>query len=257
MKEIKECIEKGIRNAYADYVLFRPPGSNFPDKIIEYLFTVSIAKKLKKSFPGKGSFGIYVEYPYLQLIELARSKHFSEKTLLLKKTITRKELKEYGEKSRIDVVLQGKAIGQQFVEDESNFAIELKGINPSFSEIIKDIKRLMYALSVKDKDGNNYISHCFFAYLKRLDSNKIIYDEKNKQTKLNKYKKKLDLFLQNVFKKTDLKNNVEYFDIDSTSIDDYERMYPEDDMKSDEGAIKETGAIMGIIISFKNPDYHG
>lgn len=248
MKEIIKSIKEGFWNAYVEYDTFRPPDSDFPNKITEYLFTVNVARKLDKHYPRKGSCGIFLEYPYLQFINLARAEQiYGEKKDILK-NITTDEFARFGVKERIDIVFQGKSIGQQFPGKEDNFAIEIKGINPSFSEIRSDIERLMYSLLTKNKKGHNYISGAYCVFLKRLDSDKKIYDKTFKNVQFKKYEKKLNDQLEILFKGTGLKYAWSPFSFYSISQKEYIEGYPSEDL-SEEGAMRKTGILIGIIIS--------
>lgn len=253
MKEIIKCIKDGLWEGYREYDKFRAPDSDFPSKITEYLFTVNIARELDKSFPRKGSCGIYTEYRYLQFIHLAKTKYVTLDRSKWIKSITRREINKYKRKSRIDIVIQGKDIGQQFAAEANNFAIELKGINPTPGKIKSDLERLKYALLVKNSEGANYVTQCYFAFLKRLDSNKSIYYEKGKEKKLIRYKKIIDSMLKTLFRKTDLEYNVEFFDFDSIDASAYEKSYHEDDL-SEEDAKRKTGNLVGILVSIKKFD---
>lgn len=253
MKEIIHSIKDGFWNAYREYETFRPPDSDFPTKITEYLFTVNVARALNEQFPRKGSCGIFVEYPYLQFLQLAKSKYITENILKMEKDVTRKERNKYRNKSRIDIVFQGRAIGPQYTEDVSNFAIELKGINPPSNKVKADLERLKYALLVKNKEGKNYISQCYCAYLKRIDSMKKVYDGKDKTREVEKYNKKLDEILKILFKGSKIDYKIKIKDFDATKLKDYLSGYPEEDL-SEEGAKGKTGCIMSVIISLKKAD---
>lgn len=255
MEQIIEQIKDGLIISYKDKVDFEASYFNFPSKIIEYLFTVNIAKELRKirKFNPKEDYTIHLEYPAVEFINNAFQKFTYENTgkNFIEHKIKRREKHKIGRKGRLDIAILSKPHGKFQANYLSKIAIEIKGINPDLKKVKSDLIRLKNALIASDKIGENSIEFCVSAFAKRIDKKKTPFESREYKKIISDYKKKLEKLIKPVLRNTNISPKIISFKIDEFSGEDYRKKYPEE-IWDYEDAAAETGALAGIMIILKN-----
>lgn len=245
MENIIKCIINGYRNGYYQILQMQLLNDDFLDNIIEYFFTVNVSiELLNNNAKRKDLLFIYPEYKANEFINNAFP-IFTMNIEGLKKRIKHKSIR----KGRIDIALL-KKLSNSEPNLRSFAAIEFKAMDRSFSLINKDIKRIIHAMEETDELDENSIDLGFVVFAINLSSNKKIL-EKDKlpaiiKKKTAKIKAKFDKFIDS----NKFHHDLTVFDINTYTDEDYKKS-DSDEFLNQEGAIKITGSILGLILSIQ------
>lgn len=245
---MKKILLSGMQNTYYGLMRFDDYNYSIKSKVIEYIFTVGIAKEILeniKSLPANST--INLEFPSNLFVEHAFDlflyKQNKNKPFIQREFVRRLEHKSV-RKGRIDIAVLTKYPGVLW--KRSLFGIEVKGVNPSIKALKKDFDRLEKALLEEDPIGENSIKECYLVFLKRFDNPKKLFDRADLVQALKDYDKILGEFRNN----TKLDIQIDYNDVHTEFSEDYAKSIPEDDLDYSDVAAN-SGSIGCFIITMK------
>lgn len=259
MNDIKKYMEEGLFWGYIQLCELLDRG-DFHLKIVEYLFTVNVAQSLlawaKEQRKGKrGYFSVNLEYNAGWFFENA-FKITTNKGKVINKVPIPTDFKRRKHTGRMDIAVTernysislplGKVKGR--FKERSIYGVEIKGINPNKSELLKDFIRLAQCVSNIDPIGENNIKECFILYAKRLGTPQKPFLAKDLPDKNEIRKKEIHIFSENnFFKEVDV--HVDPFDIYTYLSEDFAKNTPVE--LWDGFDPNETGSVWGIIITIR------
>src|SRR5437868_4858304 len=249
-KTIKQYIRAGIIKGYKEHLQLISSYSEFVDAIREYLLTVNVAQALLE-WDKPYSYKIRIEYPVLNFFNNAFPSVKIEYTDIFNMELISRELghaptKSYHQKLDIAIVEEQ---SRGFANNERSLVgIELKAINVSEAIFIKDIHRLVKAMSITDRIDSNSIKFRFGAFLKRLDQNTELITAATIKERNDKQHIHWTEICNNLNATYPFLNfDTELFEIANTPYENVASRFESSDDYSE--VANETGSISGCIIS--------
>lgn len=255
---IREYIKKGHKNAYNQLFFLNPNGGDLHSRATEYLFTVNIIQELI-------NWKIEVDDVYKEIWLEYNEKKFKkncfphikingEDIFEQKLQVRKNHLAERSRQGRVDIaILQDSSGALEGIR--SVFAVEVKGINPNWASIKKDLNRLIGFLNATDPIGENSLKECFMIYSKRLDTPNKIYS--NKEYEQDKVREE-DLMTSRISKFNGFEGvglGVEIFDMTKNFIETYDGInYEPYDQPDYSELANDTGAVVGVLLTLKRKE---
>lgn len=252
---ITEYIKKGHRNAYSELFFLNPNGGDLHSKAIEYLFTINIVQELINWKVEAGDFhnAIRLEFNEKEFKKrcFPHIKISGDDIFELKHQIRGNHRGVRSDKGRVDIVILQDS-SNALEGDRSVFAIEVKGINPSWKKVEEDLNRLIGFLIATDPIGENSLKECFMIYGKRLDKQNKVYSseeyERDKKHETDKVRSKIS----EIVNLKGVNVSVEIFDMTKNFVEAYEGInYEPYDQPDYSELASDTGAVVGILLTLK------
>lgn len=165
MKNIELCINihEGLKEGYKLNVIFNLIEDEFPISIIEYLLTVSVAKKINDFILEKRhyQYKVGLEYSlYSFYLNCFPANKFEEGNDIFSIKYIRRVVEGLSKnQKRLDIAVIGKD------NNRSYCGIELKGINPSTGSKQNDLDRLAFAFEHTSNMDDNSLNDSYFGFL--------------------------------------------------------------------------------------------
>ena len=249
--EIKDTIQKGLTKGYNQNLLLLSSYNDFIDQVREYLLTVNVAQQLLDW--SSHTYRIQIEYPVYHFYNNAFAAYeWDVKSIFEMDIIQRQPGHSPTEKlhQKIDIAITQEQTGTNASSNERTLSgIELKGINKSEDEIIRDAKRMSIAMLRTDPVSNNTIEFCFCGFLRRFDKSREVVTETFIQQKINNEQSRWDKVcadLAATYPALDFET--EKFDIISTPVDKVAEFHKQMDSDYSEVA-NDTGLVVGYILT--------
>lgn len=180
---LESIIHQGLREGYELDVSFNLVEDEFSHSMIEYLLTVSIAKRIKNYFDDESinAYKIILEYSlikfYLNCFPL-KYEEFEDNNPFLIRSIYRVIDGLQKNQKRLDIALIGIDNNRTF------YGIELKGINPKIKKKLDDLDRLAIGFENVSNMIDSSLENCFFCYIYNPSSKNKIYNNSHDSIKL-------------------------------------------------------------------------
>lgn len=249
--EITDNIKKGLTKGYRQNLLLLSSYNAFIDQVREYLLTVNVAQQLL-DWNEQHSYKIQIEYPISYFYNNAFiASDWDFKDIFDSSIIQRQAGHSPTEKlhQKIDIAITQEQQGSNASTNERSLVgIELKGINKSEDEIIKDAKRMSNAMLRTDPISPNSIEFCFCGFLKRFDKGEEMVTDKIIQKKIDVEQSHWDNIcrgLQTTY--ITLNFTTEIFKIMATSFEAVADIHKQMDSDYSEVA-NDTGIVVGCIL---------
>lgn len=254
LSEVKDNIKIGLTKGYKQNLLLLSSYSSFIDQVREYLLTVNVAQQLL-NWNEQHSYKIQIEYPVFHFYNNAfiaydwDVKDIFDMAIIQRQTGHSPTDKLY---QKIDIAITQVQNGSNASTHERTLSgIELKGINKSQDEIIRDVKRMSNAMLHSDKISDNSIEFCFCGFLRRFDKEDEMVTDDFIQQKTTEEQKRWDGIcrdLMAIYPTLDLKT--EKFNIVNTPLADVADFHKKMDSDYSEVA-NDTGTVVGYILTIE------
>ncbi len=254
ISKVKENIKIGLKKGYKQNLLLLSSYSDFIDQVREYLLTVNVAQQLL-DWNEQHSYKIQIEYPVFHFYNNAFVAYeWDIKDIFDIAIIQRQSGHSPTDKlyQKIDIAITQEQNGSNASTHERTLSgIELKGINKSEDEIIRDAKRMSNAMLLTDKVSDNSIKFCFCGFLRRFDKGEEIVTEAFIQQKTDKELEHWEEICNKLAAKyPSLNFTIEKFDIENTPLTDVAGFHKKMDSDYSEVA-NDTGSVVGYILTIK------
>lgn len=252
ISEVKDNIKTGLTKGYKQNLLLLSSYSDFIDQVREYLLTVNVAQQLL-DWNEQHSYKIQIEYPVFHFYNNAFVAYeWDIKDIFDMAIIQRQPGHSPTDKlyQKIDIAITQEQNGSNASTHERTLSgIELKGINKSEDEIIRDAKRMSNAMLLTDKVSQNSIEFCFCGFLRRFDKGEEMVTDTFIQQKTTEEQKRWDKVcsdLTAIYPTLDF--TAEKFDIVNTPLADVADFHKKMDSDYSEVA-NDTGTVVGYILT--------
>lgn len=252
ISDVKENIKIGLTKGYKQNLLLLSSYSDFIDQVREYLLTVNVAQQLL-DWNEQHSYKIQIEYPVFHFYNNAFVAYeWDIKDIFDMAIIHRQSGHSPTDKlhQKIDIAITQEQNGNNASTHERTLSgIELKGINKSEDEIIRDAKRMSNAMLLTDKVSDNSIKFCFCGFLRRFDKGEEMVTDDFIQQKTTEEQKRWDKIcsdLAAIYPTLDF--TTEKFDIVNTPLADVADFHKKMDSDYSEVA-NDTGTVVGYILT--------
>jgi hypothetical protein len=252
IEEIKDTIKTGLAKGYKQNLLLLSSYNDFIDQVREYLLTVNVAQQLL-DWNEHHSYKIQIEYPVSHFYNNAFIAYDWETIDFFDTTIIRRQSGHAPTEKlhqKIDIAITQEQNGNNGLTNERTLVgIELKGINKSEDEIIKDAKRMSNAMLRTDPISLNSIEFCCCGFLKRFDKGDVMVTDRFIQSKKEEAQKHWDNIC-NDLKRTysTLNFTIEIFEVTTTSFESVAEIHKQMDSDYSDVA-NNTGIVVGCILT--------
>jgi hypothetical protein len=254
INQIKDNIIKGLTKGYKQNLLLLSSYNDFIDQVREYLLTVNVAQQLL-DWNQDHMYKIQIEYPVFHFYNNAFIDYdWDVKDLFDMAIIQRQSGHSPTEKlnQKIDIAITQEQSGNNASTHERTLSgIELKGINQSEDEIIKDAKRMSNAMLRTDPISPNSIEFCYCGFLRRFDKGEEMVTDNFIQNKIAVEQNRWNVICNNLATEySTLDFYVEKFDIVNTPLELIADIHKQMETEYSEVA-NDTGIVVGYIMTIK------
>jgi hypothetical protein len=238
-KTIEEAIITGMIRGYNKNLVLKVDYNSFQSETTEKLFHVYVADELIE-WNDNHHYSIYMEYnandfcnnafsrstdltgkdfPSIFAETKWRSPHFAYKR-------PSKKEKKRDKIGSLDLAILKEMQTSYFPDLRSIYGIEIKAINPIWSELNFDVTRLKNAIEDTDEVSSNSLKAGFSTFIKRLDSVKKSMTKEQHLFLKTEYENKLTTYLNQNFDWTKTKYEISYSPVSIDTVEDYIKRVP-------------------------------